>query len=501
MPLLQVSNLQKHYPGVAALKGVDFSGEAGEVHAIVGANGAGKSTLMNLISGATAPTGGEIRLDDVAVRLASPQIAQELGIATVYQEFSLVPQLTIARNIFLGREPRGAFGLVDEARLNTDAADLLAKFHITLDPRTEVSSLSVAEQQLVEIMRALSFRARILILDEPTAVLSLAEQDNLFAIMRQLRDEGMLILYVSHRLEEVMAIADRVTVMRDGAKVGTREIGELSVDQLIRMMIGERRETVGGGVSISAGAGRYEIAYTTDEGIQGIAVRQGEIVGLAGLVGAGRTTFARALAGFGSTSARAQVKQDGKVLDNASPQAAMRSGIVYLTEDRKRDGIFAGIDIIGNATAAALPGLGRFGLRDRRAERRRSRAILERMRLVAASLDMPIDKLSGGNQQKVVLGRALMVSLRLLICDEPTRGVDVGAKSEIHDLLRELAAQGTAIIVISSEIDELLALAHRIVVMSDRRFVAEMPAGEADETAILTAAAGSGAAAPLKETA
>jgi len=500
MPLLQVGNLHKHYPGVAALKGVDFSGESGEVHAIVGANGAGKSTLMNLISGATSPTGGEIRLDGVAVSLTSPQVAQNLGIATVYQEFSLVPQLTIARNIFLGREPRGAFGLIDEARLNADAASLLAKFHIALDPRTEVSSLSVAEQQLVEIMRALSFSARILILDEPTAVLSLAEQDNLFAMMRQLRSEGMLILYVSHRLEEVMAIADRVTVLRDGSKVGTREIDELSIDELVKMMIGERCGTAGSVASVPADAGRYDIAYTTNVGTQDIAVRRGEIVGLAGLVGAGRTTFARALAGFGCASARTHVKYDKQSLDNASPQAAMRSGIVYLTEDRKRDGIFAGIDIIGNATAAALAKNGRFGLRDRGAERRRSQAILERMRLVAASLDMPIDKLSGGNQQKVVLGRALLVSPRFLICDEPTRGVDIGAKSEIHDLLRELAAQGTAIIVISSEIDELLALSHRIVVMSDRRFVTEIAAAEADETTILTAAASSGATAKLKDT-
>lgn len=493
MALLDVRNLSKHYPGVAALKGVDLVGEAGEIHAIVGANGAGKSTLMNLISGATAPSGGDIRLDGVPVRLGSPQAAQAAGIATVYQEFSLVPQLSVARNIFLGREPKGRFGLVDAARLESDAARLLARFGIGLDPRTEVSGLSVAEQQLVEIVRALSFDARILILDEPTAVLSLAEQTNLFAIMRQLRGEGMLILYVSHRLEEVLAIADRVTVVRDGSKVGTRAIGELSMPELVAMMIGEGRVGTRARSAVASGAPRFEMTYATDSGSETLGVAEGEILGLAGLVGAGRTTFARAMAGRGSRTAKVHIVRNGETLRNDTPQAALRHGIVYLTEDRKRDGIFAGIDIVGNATASALGGLGRLGFRNRRAERQRSGSILERLRLVAASLDMPIDQLSGGNQQKVVLGRALMMAPRLLICDEPTRGVDVGAKAEIHDLLRDLAAQGTAMIVISSEIDELLGLAHRIVVMSDRRFVAEMPAEDASEAAILTAAGGSGA--------
>jgi ABC-type sugar transport system ATPase subunit len=493
MPLLEVRNLHKHFPGVAALKGVDLTGEAGEIHAIVGANGAGKSTLMHLISGAAAPSGGDILLDGSPVKLGSPQAAQAAGIATVYQEFSLVPQLSVARNIFLGREPRGLFGLVDETRLNAEAGRLLARFNIALDTATEVSALSVAEQQLVEIVRALSLKARILILDEPTAVLSLSEQDNLFAIMRQLRAEGMLILYVSHRLEEILAICDRVSVLRDGSKVGTKPIAGLSMSDLVGMMIGESRETAPRRADARETSSPWQIAYTTDSGTQTLTVRQGEILGLAGLVGAGRTTFARAVVGLGSATAAARVTVDGHPLDNVSPPAAMRNGLVYLTEDRKRDGIFAGIDIVGNATAAALPALGRLGFRRRRVERARAGAILSRLRLVAASLDMPISKLSGGNQQKVVLGRALMMAPRLLICDEPTRGVDVGAKAEIHDLLRDLAAQGTAMIIISSEIDELLGLAHRIVVMSDRRFVDEMAVEDASEAAILTAAAGSGA--------
>ena len=499
MPLLEVMNLQKHYPGVAALKGVDLAAERGEIHAIVGANGAGKSTLMNLISGATVPTSGDIRIDGTPVRISSPQTAQALGIATVYQEFSLVPQLSVARNIFLGREPSSRLGFVDERRLEADAAALLARFRIVLDPRTEVSGLSVAEQQLVEIARALSFKARILILDEPTAVLSLSEQNNLFGIMRQLRTEGILVLCVSHRLEEVLAIADRVTVMRDGAMVGTRSIAGLTISDLVGMMIGTERRSARERPAVPDDAERYEIGYTTTAATQSISVRRGEILGLAGLVGAGRTTFARAVAGITRPGATAAVTLGGRPLDTASPRAAMREGVVYLTEDRKRDGIFAGIDIIGNATAAALSGIGRFGLRDRGEERRRSQSILERLRLVASSLRIPIAKLSGGNQQKVVLGRALMTAPRLLICDEPTRGIDVGAKAEIHDLLRELAAQGTAMIVISSEFDELLALAHRIVVMTDRRFVADIPVDAADEAVILAAAAGSSATAHAKE--
>lgn len=490
MSLLEVRDLAKRYQGVAALSGVDLTAEAGEIHAIVGANGAGKSTLMNLLSGATAPSGGDILIDGAKVKLSSPQVAQALGVTTVYQEFSLVPQLSVARNIFLGREPRARFGLVDEDQLEADASALLDRFQITLDPRAEVSSLSVAQQQMVEIARALSVSARILILDEPTAVLSLHEQENLFAIMRRLRADGLLILYVSHRLEEVIAIADTVTVLRDGEKVGTRPIGGLAIADIVAMMIGDHRDKRRARAPVPADAPIYAVSYVTADDTQSLSAREGEILGIAGLVGAGRTTFARALAGSRQVGAEAVVTLDGRALANRSPRAAMQSGVVYLTEDRKRDGIFAGMDIIANASASALPGLGQFGLRNRRAERERSQSILQRLRLVAASLQMPIGKLSGGNQQKVVLGRALMMAPKLLICDEPTRGVDIGAKAEIHDLLRELAAQGTAIIVISSEIDELLTLAHRIVVMADRHFVADMPIDDASEAAILTAAAG-----------
>jgi ABC-type sugar transport system ATPase subunit len=296
-PLIETRGLAKRYPGVMALKGVDFSAEAGEIHALVGANGAGKSSLMNLLSGATSPSAGEILLAGEPVQFSSPAAALEQGIATVYQEFSLVPQLSVSRNVFLGREPRGRFGLIDQGRLAAETRTLLDRFSLGLDPKIEVSRLSVAEQQLVEIAKALSFAGRVLILDEPTAVLSLSEQSNLFTIMRKLRADGLLILYVSHRLEEVLAIADRITVLRDGKKVATRAVAGLAMADLVEMMIGSPTASSRDGITVSADAPEYVATYRTADSTGRLAIRAGEILGLAGLVGAGRTTFARALAG------------------------------------------------------------------------------------------------------------------------------------------------------------------------------------------------------------
>jgi ABC-type sugar transport system ATPase subunit len=492
-PLLAIRGLAKRFAGVVALSGVDFSANAGEVHALVGANGAGKSTLMNLVAGAQSPSAGEIRIDGDIVQFAGPAAAQERGIATVYQEFSLVPQLSVARNIFLGREPRGRFGLVDRSRLSVETRTLLQRFSLKLDADAEVGSLSVAEQQLVEIARALSFDARILILDEPTAVLSLAEQDNLFAIIRRLKAEGMLVLYVSHHLREVLAIADRVTVLRDGERVATRDAAGLALDELVELMIGRSgayEKARQDGTQAVTGS-LFRITYRTDGPDGRLDLRGGEIVGLAGLVGAGRTTFARALSGSTLSTASAAIEHDGRTLQFSSPREAMRHGVVYITEDRKRDGLFSGLDVVANATASALPGLGFGPFRNARREHAAAAGMLERLQLVASSLGQPVVKLSGGNQQKVLIGRALLTMPRLLICDEPTRGVDVGAKAEIHEILRELARNGVAVLVVSSEIEELLALAQRIVVMHERRFVAEMPADQADETKILIAASGS----------
>lgn len=493
--LLTIQGLAKRFPGVVALAGVDLSADKGEVHALVGANGAGKSTLMNLISGALAPSEGEILIDGQAMRFADPAAAQNWGIGTVYQEFSLVPQLSVARNIFLGREPKGAFGLIDQRRLIADAGTLLDRFSLKIDADAEVGRLSVAEQQLVEIARALSLSARILILDEPTAVLSLAEQDNLFAIIRRLKAQGMLVLYVSHHLREVLTIADRVSVLRDGRKVATREVKGLALPELIELMIGRSGAytRLAGKAEACGHRSSFHITYRADGEESGVVLRQGEILGLAGLVGSGRTTFARALCGTHRATALVTVEHDGRKLSLTSPAEAIKQGIVYLTEDRKRDGLFSGLDVIANATSAALPAFRRGPFRDAGQERRRAGGMLERLQLVAASLDTPIVKLSGGNQQKVMIARALLTAPKLLVCDEPTRGVDIGAKAEIHKMLRDLAASGVAILVISSEIEELLAVADRIAVMHQRRFVADMQAHAADEARILLLASGGAA--------
>lgn len=491
-PLLEVRGLCRHYPGVVALDDLDLCAIAGEVHALVGANGAGKSTLMNLLSGTVQPSAGQLLIDGVPVRFADPAIAQRHGIAAVHQEFSLVPQLSVACNVFLGREPRGAYSMVDHRKLIEQTRELLARFRLDLDPEADVASLSVAEQQIVEIARALSFDARILILDEPTAVLALAEQDALFDIVRRLRSDGILVLYVSHHLNEVLAIADRLTVLRDGRKIATCQADGMTVDKIAELMIGHGTDQVkpADDFQPADGADAFVVDYSAGSTKSRIVLRAGEITGLAGLVGAGRTTFAKALAGHGSASAAVELEHGGDRRRIAGPRAAMEDGIIYLTEDRKHDGMFASLDITSNATASVLSTLGIGPFRWRGRERAVSSTMLQRLQLVAGSLDASIVKLSGGNQQKVLIARALLAGPRILICDEPTRGVDIGAKAEIHKLLRDLATTGVAVLVISSEIEELKVLAHRIVVMSERRFVDEMSAREADETSILVAASG-----------
>lgn len=493
-PLLETRGLAKRYPGVTALKGVDLTFNAGEVHAIVGANGAGKSTFMNIVSGVIQPSQGELRIYGQVLGIASPAQALALGIATVHQEFSLVPQLTVAKNIYLGREPTARFGRIDRQTLVAQTRALLSRFSLDLDPEAEVSSLSVAQQQLVEIARALSCDARILILDEPTAVLSLSEQQKLFGIIRGLRARGMLVLYVSHYLREVLAIADRVTVFRDGSSVDTRSAQDTTIDTLVSLMVGDGQAARPKPASETArgnGKGtKFEIAYRSNEAETGFSISSGEIVGIGGLVGAGRTIFARSLVGCGLATASTIISSDGRPVANGVPREAISNGIIYITEDRKHDGLFADLDLVDNASAAVLNRLALGPIRRRGRETDAAATILERLRLVASSLSMPVVKLSGGNQQKVLIGRALLTDPKIIVCDEPTRGVDVGAKGEIHAILRGLADKGSAVIVISSEIEELQMVAERIVVMRNRQFVAELSADEADEATLLAIGAG-----------
>lgn len=489
--LLEVRGLTKRFPGVTALEDVDLDGQAGEVHALVGANGAGKSTLMNLLSGVFAPTSGEIRLDGESVSFATPRQAAAHGISTVYQEFSSIPQLSVADNIVLGREPTRRLGLLDRTVQMQGVRSTLERYNLNLDPAARVEDLSVAQQQLVEIAHALAVEARVLILDEPTAVLSMREQDNLFQIVCGLKAAGMLVLYVSHRMEEIFSISDRVSVLRDGRKIATVPTGSTSQGEIVQMMIGR---DVAQGESLSMPAERIPVlrASLDNESAEDrseLVVHAGEILGLAGLVGAGRTRLARSLIGLERRDGL-DLELDGEPVSSSSPGDALAKGIVYLSEDRKREGLFANLSILWNASATSLTRYSRGGVISTGREREECGAILERLRLVASSLDAPISQLSGGNQQKVLFGRALLCQPRVLICDEPTRGIDIGAKAEIYRLLAELAAQGVAIVFISSELKELLANTHRILVMRDGMIAGEYDTAEVDEETVLLAATG-----------
>ncbi len=490
MAFLEIRNLSRRFPGVAALQAVDLDAELGEVHALIGANGAGKSTLMNILSGVLPPTSGEIRLGDARFAPASPRAAQAQGVSAVYQELSLIPERSVAENVFLGREHANGSGIVDRGRLRAETEALLQRYHLPLDPGAAVEDLTVAGQQLVEIARALSLDARILILDEPSAVLSLHEQENLFAIIGELKRAGLAVLYVSHRLSEIFRVADQVTVLRDGRRVDTLATAETSEAALVRMMIGHdvpgRRPLP----SLAPGAKPLLAAtYRSDRATSSLILHAGEILGIAGFVGAGRTHLARALIGLGPRDAL-DLTLDGQAMTPGSPEDAIASGILYVTEDRKREGLFGNLPVLVNATAAALPLLSRAGVMRRRAERERAGTILQSLHLVAHSLDVSAAELSGGNQQKVVIGRALMRAPKILICDEPTRGVDVGAKEEIYAILTRLAGEGVGIILISSDVKELLGLSHRVLVMRDRAIVAEFQTAAATEDQILLAATG-----------
>lgn len=488
MSLLQTRALTRTFPGVVALDRVDFAADGGEVHAICGANGAGKSTLMNVLSGTIRPTSGAIELDGRPVRFAAPADAAEAGIAIVYQELSAIPELTVADNIYLGREFTTRFGGVDRGRARIAAGQLLKRYGIDLQPDALVGDLGVADHQLVELARALASDARILILDEPTAVLSIAEQTKLFHVINLLRTRGLLVLYISHRLEEIFEIADRVSVMRDGRLVATCDKSKVTPAELVRMMTD--RDVAPADQPDPPDDDAPEVLALhglTADGAT-LSIRAGEIVGLAGLVGAGRTSIAHRIAGLRPRTGF-EVTLDGKPLADSVRQV-LDSGVVYLTEDRKRNGLFAPLSIITNTSAAAMNRFGFFGLLNLAKERAEASVVLNQLQVIAASPDAAVAKLSGGNQQKVLFARALLAKPRVLICDEPTRGVDVGAREEIYKILRSLSRQGVTIILISSELEEILALSHRIAVVRHGRITTVIDNRNVDEHALLIAATG-----------
>jgi ribose transport system ATP-binding protein len=463
-----------------ALDRVDFELERGEVHVLLGENGAGKSTLVKMLAGAYRPDEGEILLDGEAASISSATDAQKLGISTIYQEFNLVPQFTVAENIFLGRQPR-RFGFVDRRKMREEARKLLDRMKVLVDPDALVSNLGVAQRQMVEIAKALSLNARILIMDEPTASLSGQEVERLFEIVRGLKKEEVAMIFISHHLEEVSEIGDRVTVLRDG-KVVDRVPASTKYSELVRMMVGRSVEAQFPRRRPELGEVLLEVKNLSREGVLedvSFSLRAGEVVGVAGIVGAGRTELARAI--FGADPGDAgEVWVEGRRMERGDPREAKRRGMGFVTEDRQGQGIVPPLSVAENLGLASLERNTHVGLVNRREQRKQARKIIEDLNIRTPGPEQEIRFLSGGNQQKTVIGKWLLADSKVLIMDEPTRGIDVGAKVEIYELMNELTENGAGILMISSDLPEVLGMSDRILVMSGGRITGELSVEEAN---------------------
>lgn len=494
MPMLSIRGLSKSFGGVRALANVSLHVEPGEVLALVGENGAGKSTLIRVLSGAHAPDAGTLTLDGRELSRLSPEQARAFGIAVIYQQPALLPDLSVAENLALGDEPARLFRRVDWSGRRRRATELLGRLGLALDPDRPARTLSMPEKQLCEIARALGADARVLVLDEPTASLSVTEVRTLLELLRDLRTRDLAIVYVTHRLEEVFALADRVTVLRDGTAVETRAVRDLDRASLIRLMVGRelaaeapRRAGHPGAVVLEAlrvgsrAGGVHDVS---------LAIRAGEVVGLFGLVNSGRTELARVLSGLLPADA-GEIRVGGAPVAIRSPRHAAALGIAHVPEDRRQHGVVAPMSVAANCTLSVLPRIRRHGLLDRARENALARAYVERLQVKAASLGAAVATLSGGNQQKIALARALATDPKVLILDEPTQGVDVRAKAEIHGRIAELAGQGLAVLAISSEVPELLTLSDRIAVMCDGTIVAVLDRADATSERLLALALGS----------
>ena len=490
--LLEVSGISKSYPGVAALADVTLRLRHGTVHALLGENGAGKSTLMRIIAGACTPDAGELRLEGRALRLGSPRQALEAGIAMIHQELNLLPSMSVAENIWIGREPVNALGLVRHRELHRRTRALLERLGVDLDPQAELRTLPLAARQMVEIARALSYDSRVLIMDEPTSALTERDAERLFAVIHELRARGVGIFYVTHRIEELFKLADEISVLRDGRHVGTARPRDLTRSDIIRMMVGRELSSPpvdtpapAGPVALSAhglslAGGFYDVSFE---------LHAGEILGVAGLVGSGRSKLAAALFGLLRPTA-GEIRIGGSALRLDSPAAAISRGVGFLTEDRKETGCLLGLSVLENLEIAALGrDFVRLGFVHAGAARRACAGMASALRVKTPDLRERIETLSGGNQQKVLLGRWLLLDPKILILDEPTRGVDVGAKAEIHQLIARLVAEGTAVLMISSELPEILALSHRVMVMHEGRVAGILGRDVATPVAIMDLAA------------
>lgn len=489
--VLEMSGISKSFPGVRALTDVGLVVQAGEVHAIVGENGAGKSTLMKILAGVYQPDAGEIRLNGERARISGPIDARRRGIGMVYQELNLVPDLSVAENIMLGSTP-ARFGFVRRREMRERAAAVLDDLDARIDPAAILGSLTVSQQQIVEIAKAYALRPSIMVLDEPTSSLSEHESQALFQIVRRMRENGTAIIYISHRLREVLDLGDQVTVLRDGCQIETRPAAGLTAAEMIRLMVGRDLTDVFPKLNVPIGDSVLRVEGLSRAGAfadVSLHVRAGEIVGLAGLVGAGRTEVARAI--FGLDRAQSgSVHVGGDVVHPRSPSHGLAAGIAYVPEDRKRDGIIPAASIMHNISLPVLDTISSGGWISRKKEQRLARHQVEALGVSPPVVDRPVDTLSGGNQQKVVIAKWLAAQPRVLILDEPTRGVDVGAKADIHQIIGELAATGTAILLISSELPEVLAVSDRIYVLHEGRVSAELDRSEATESSVMYAATG-----------
>ncbi len=487
--VIQIRGVSKRFPGVQALEDVTLDIRPGEIHAVAGENGAGKSTLMKLLSQLERPSDGTIEMDGKPVRFRNPRYAQQLGIAMVHQEFALAPHLTVADNLALGRETTRA-GIIVRGSEKQRARELLERVRLDIDPGRRVESLSVADQQRVEIAKALAVDAKVVIMDEPTATLTENEIDDLFELIEELKSDGIAIFYISHRLEEVVRIADRVTVMRDGQVVETLDKGDFDESRLVSLMVGREIDNLYPKEESEIGDVVLRVEGLTRPGIVhdcSFEVRAGEILGFAGLIGAGRTELARAV--FAADPIKeGKIELDGQELKLSSPSDAIAAGIGYLTEDRKGDGLAMQLSVEHNITLARIPGSGAWI--DRRREREAAERRRDELDIRTPSLRTPVEALSGGTQQKVVVARWLETDARVLFFDEPTRGIDVGAKAELFKLMGTLAADGRAIVLISSYLPELINMCDRIVVLRDGRTVGEMNRNEFDEERIMALASG-----------
>jgi ribose transport system ATP-binding protein len=481
--LLELEGIQKRYGGVVALRRGDLRAAAGEVHLLLGENGAGKSTLMKIVAGMVNPDGGVIRWQGRPVSFRTPSEAAAVGIAMVHQESLLAPHLTVAENIFLGREERLPLGWVNRRRMMEQAARLIAEHHFPLQADWRVERLSPAGKQLVEICRAIYHGSSLLIFDEPTSSLSEAETQEVFRIVRTLRDRNMGVIYITHRLEELRAVGDRVTILRDGETVHTGPLAELSTEEIIRHMVGRELEAIYHREPLPPGEELFRVEGLSRRGVLheiSFRLHAGEIVGLAGLVGAGRTELCRALFGLDPVDS-GRVWVAGKEVHIRSPREAVAAGLALIPEDRQRNGLAVLLPVAHNLTHARLQAVSPRGILDHSSERRATTELIARLRIRAESWRQLAGKLSGGNQQKVVVGKWLFSRARVFLFDEPARGIDVGAKAEVFRIMDELARSGAAVLMVSSELPELVQVADRILVMRQGRLVAELPRGTTQE--------------------